>query len=580
MADLSINRRANLTPDTSRFRGLLVAVLLCVTAEGLADISAAQRWVDTEFKHSTLSRAEQLSEMAWFIQAAKPFRGMTLRVTSERIGTHWYEANTLAKAFEEITGIRVVHEITDEDDVIKKLTTQMALDLSIFDAYISDSDLIGTYFRSGKIVALDRFMAGEGHSVTLPSLDLQDFIGVSFTTGPDGRLYQLPDQQFANLYWYRQDWFSRADLRQRFKARYGYELDVPVNWSAYEDIAEFFSVYVREIDGQRIYGHMDYGRVEPSLGWRFSDAWLSMAGVGDPGRPNGQPVDEWGIRVDNCHPVGASVTRGGALNGPAAVFATRKYIEWLDKFAPPEARSMNFSQAGAVPARGNIAQQIFWYTAFTADFMAADLPVNHPDGTPKWRMAPSPRGPYWEPGMKLGYQDVGAWTFFASTPLPRRKAAWLYAQFVVSKTVSLQKTLVGLTPIRLSDINSPKLAREAYRFGGLVEFYRSQARHAWTPTGTNVPDYPGLSDLWWKHIGAAVNTTLTPQQALDQLASEMDSRLQTLAEKGAGRCAPRLNTPDDPDAWLRRPGAPKPKLVNEKPPGKTLPYKESLNLWN
>jgi glycerol transport system substrate-binding protein len=40
-------------------------------------------------------------------------------------------------------------------------------------------------------------------------------------------------------------------------------------------------------------------------------------------------------------------------------------------------------------------------------------------------MAPSPHGPYWEKGMKLGYQDAGAWMMEANVPLERRKAAWL-----------------------------------------------------------------------------------------------------------------------------------------------------------
>ncbi len=40
-------------------------------------------------------------------------------------------------------------------------------------------------------------------------LDIDDFMGISFTTGPDGKLWQLPDQQFANLYWFRKDWFDR-----------------------------------------------------------------------------------------------------------------------------------------------------------------------------------------------------------------------------------------------------------------------------------------------------------------------------------------------------------------------------------
>jgi glycerol transport system substrate-binding protein len=56
-------------------------------------------------------------------------------------------------------------------------------------------------------------MAGEGKDVTLPTLDVDDFMGKSFTTGPDGKLYQLPDQQFANLYWFRYDWFKRPDFK-------------------------------------------------------------------------------------------------------------------------------------------------------------------------------------------------------------------------------------------------------------------------------------------------------------------------------------------------------------------------------
>ena len=53
-------------------------------------------------------------------------------------------------------------------------------------------------------------MAGEGKDVTNPKLDLNDFIGKSFATFTDGNLYQLPDQQFANLYWFRYDWFQAS----------------------------------------------------------------------------------------------------------------------------------------------------------------------------------------------------------------------------------------------------------------------------------------------------------------------------------------------------------------------------------
>jgi glycerol transport system substrate-binding protein len=43
--------------------------------------------------------------------------------------------------------------------------------------------------------------------------------------------------------------------------------------------------------------------------------------------------------------------------------------------------------------------------------------------------------------MKVGYQDVGSWTLMKSTPVDRAQAAWLYAQFVTSKTVDVKKSM-------------------------------------------------------------------------------------------------------------------------------------------
>ncbi|MCI1736316.1 MAG: hypothetical protein LKM38_02850 [Pseudomonas veronii] len=193
------------------------------------------------------------------------------------------------------------------------------------------------------------------------------------------------------------------------------------------------------------------------------------------------------------------MARGGATNSPAAVYALTKYIDWMKKYSPKEAIGMTFGEAGPVPAQGQIAQQIFWYTAFTADMSSPACRWSTPTArrSGAW---PRPNGPYWKQGMQNGYQDVGSWTFFKDHDANKVAAAWLYAQFVTAKTTSLKKTIVGLTPIRESDIQSKAMTDMAPKLGGLVEFYRSPARVAWTPTGTNVPDYPKLAQLWWKNV--------------------------------------------------------------------------------
>jgi len=563
--------------------------MMVSTGAAKADMAAAERWIDNEFQPSVLSKEEQKAEMEWFIKAAEPFQGMEINVLSETIPTHSYESETLTKAFEEITGIKVNHQLLGEGEVVQAVQTQMQTQRNLYDAYINDSDLIGTHSRLQLAVNLSDWMEGEGKDVTNPMLDIDDFMGKSFTTGPDGKLYQLPDQQFANLYWFRKDWFDREDLQAKFKEIYGYDLGVPVNWSAYEDIAEFFSVHVKEIDGVRVYGHMDYGKRAPDLGWRMTDAWLSMAGAGSKGLPNGVPIDEWGIRMEegSCNPQGASITRGGGTNGPAAVYAIRKWDEWLRKYAPPGAASYDFYQSLPALSQGNVAQQIFWYTAFTASMVAPKSDGNNTvddAGKPLWRMAPSPHGPYWEDGQKLGYQDAGSWTILKSTPTDRAKAAWLYAQFVVSKTVDVKKSHVGLTFIRDSSVRHESFTERAPNLGGLVEFYRSPDRVMWSPTGVNVPDYPKLAQLWWQQIGDVNSGAFTPQEAMDRLAGEMDqvmSRMEA-ADKAAnvyGGCGPRLNEPKDASEWLGKPDGPKAKLDNEKPQGETIAYEEIIKRW-
>lgn len=535
-----------------------------------------EKWVEY-FQPCAVSKDAQRKELEWFVNASKPFKGMEIKSVAEGIKTHKWESEVLTKAFYELTGIKVTHDIIGEGEVVDRIQRQIQTNRPIYHIFVNDADLIGTHLRLDSALDWNAYMAGEGKVVTNPYLDMPDFLNPEFGQDYDGRQLQLPDQQFANLYWFRYDWFTNPQFMKEFKEKYGYKLGVPVNWQAYEDIAEFFTG--KTIDGQKVYGHMDYGKKSPSLGWRFTDAWLSIAGAGDKGLPNGYPVDEWGIRCENKIPVGASVERGGATNGPAAVYATTKYVEWLKKYAPPYAASMTWSEAGPAPSRGNVAQRIFQYITWLSDpaFNDPSSPVTDENGKPLWRVAPTPHGKYWDEGMKVGYHDAGSWTLLKkSVKGDERKAAWLWAQFCISKTVCLKKFVVGRTPIRKSTVFSDYLAKEEEKgtYGGIVTFYKSPVEKLWTDSGPNPPHYPLLAEQWWKHVSLVVTGEATPQEAMDKLAYKMDELMSKLR---LPKYSPKLNPKKSREYWLSQPGAPKPERPDEK--GETISYDEMIKNW-
>src|ERR1700751_1917646 len=174
--------RSRVMMMTSAFA--LIAASAAVNAPAYADEAAAKKWIDSEFQPSTLSKDDQLKEMQWFIKAAEPFKGMAINAVSDPLTVHQYESETLAKAFEEITGIKVKHAIIQEGDVVEKIQTQMQSGKNVYDGWINDSDFIGTHFRYGQAVDLTDYMAGEGKDVTDPDLDVNDFIGRVFPPAP------------------------------------------------------------------------------------------------------------------------------------------------------------------------------------------------------------------------------------------------------------------------------------------------------------------------------------------------------------------------------------------------------------
>ena len=115
-----------------------VAGLMLGMSSVQADMAAADKFLSEEIAGvSVLSTDDQKAEMKWFIDAAKPFKDLKIKVVSETIGTHEYESKVLAPAFTAITGIEITHDLIGEGDVVEKLQTQMQSGENIYDGYVT-----------------------------------------------------------------------------------------------------------------------------------------------------------------------------------------------------------------------------------------------------------------------------------------------------------------------------------------------------------------------------------------------------------------------------------------------------------
>ncbi len=136
-----------------------------------------------------------------------------------------------------------------------------------------------------------------------------------------------------------------------------------------------------------------------------------------------------------------------------------------------------------------------------------------------------------------------------------------------------------------STIRDKSFTERAPELGGLIEFYRSPARVQWSPTGTNVPDYPKLAQLWWQAIGDAASGAKDAQGAMDALCADQERVLQRLERAGVqGDIGPKLAEEHDlaywnADAVKNGHLAPQLKVANEKEKPVTINYDELVKSW-
>jgi multiple sugar transport system substrate-binding protein len=190
----------------------------------------------------------------------------------------WDPANYLQELVNDYTaetGVTVTVQTTPWPDFQTKAFTEFNAHGDSYDMVVGDSQWLGAASEGGHYVDLTDFVK---ENKVLDKMAPATVKFYSEYPGNSGKYWSIPAEGDAVGWSYRKDWFEDPKEKEAFKAKYGYDLDVPKTFKELTDIAEFFNRPDQNRYGIAIYTQNQYD----GLAMGFENALFSYGGdLGD-----------------------------------------------------------------------------------------------------------------------------------------------------------------------------------------------------------------------------------------------------------------------------------------------------------
>lgn len=341
--------------------------------------------------------------MAWLKDVAKPFAGQTIRLATESTPPSNAINQHLKPFFEEATGINVEIEVLPLEQVLQKLTLDVASGLGTYDLYYLDQSWMASF--SGDVIdPREKYAANS--ALAMPNYNFDDFLvplvdGISmYEDTMVGVPYDIP----IFIYMYRKDVYD--------------ELGLKVATTMDEFLAN--AQAIQEAKGPDIYGttgQMKSGHYSLECDWT---AWL------------------WG--------------HGGSIFGPdnkfsgndAAGLEAMEYWVKLWKNMPPGVTSWTWDGQGQSVGQGIAGQVLSWGEFFPSWDNPESSRVS---GLMEAAVPPAPNA--LRTVEQTGFGEIpgvghqGGSSLAVSKYSKSEDAAWLFAQWATSADTQVFITTLG-----------------------------------------------------------------------------------------------------------------------------------------
>jgi multiple sugar transport system substrate-binding protein len=217
-----------------------------------------------------------------------------------------------------------------------------------WDMLLVHSPSRGKWADMGVIEPLGKYIAENPQVVDKAKLALDDYYDISIRNYTHKGVWLGPPLYVTGVaLFYRTDLFNHPEEKKNFKAKYGYDLQVPATYAQFRDIAEFFT----RKKGQTLAGNVlaadFYGTAHSNkpVGFLWHDFvnYLMAFGADDVYDPK---------------------TMRPTLTSPQTIAAAKYYVD-LAKFQPPGHLNFTSGESTAVFAEGSVAMVVEYFLRCT-----------------------------------------------------------------------------------------------------------------------------------------------------------------------------------------------------------------------
>jgi multiple sugar transport system substrate-binding protein len=376
---------------------------------------------------------------------------------------------TLLPEFKQATGIDVNLEVVNYAEMHTKLVPQLVASTGSYSAIVVDFYWVGEFTKAGWLQPLDERIKADNFDTSVYVPKLMDLVG-----RVDGTTYMLPFYNYAMGLLYRKDLLADDKNKADFKAKYGFDLDVPKTWDEYLKQVEFFTK-----DG--INGVVNQGLRPDPIAMEWSNYLFANGGEYHDG--NWKPT----------------------LNTEAGVAALEQYATNVNKYGPVGSASFSFDEAFNVMAQGKA------YSYITYNFFRAGIDdASKSAVVGKVEIIPVP-------GKEAGQGGSlnGAWGWAIPKSSPNPDAAWKFLKWVESPEIAKKRALQGGSPTRTDVFDDPEVN---------AKYPYAKALKDMLLTSHNFPVFtytPQLVEVLGRELSLAVAGEKKAPDALAAIEAEM-----------------------------------------------------------